>query len=61
MGASSSEIEKQAPGRPKKKIRNLYCKGKPKDKVELNLMQIKEPQNLEEAMSSPQSDEWKKT
>lgn len=59
MGAASSEEESRAPGRPKKKIRNPYgCKGKPKDKVELNLTQIKEPQNLEEALLSPQSDEW---
>lgn len=59
VGESSSRTEKQALGRPKKKIPNPYgCKGKPKDKVELNLMQIREPQNLEEALSSPQSDEW---
>lgn len=60
MGAPSG-TEKQALGRSKKKKRipNPYgCKGKPKDKVELNLMQIREPQNLEEAFSSPQSDEW---
>ncbi|KMQ86904.1 retrovirus-related pol polyprotein from transposon tnt 1-94 [Lasius niger] len=58
VGASSG-TEKQALDRSKKKIPNPYgFKGKPKDKVELNLIQIREPQNLEEAFSSPQSDEW---
>lgn len=58
--ALNSDIEKQASDESTRKIiRNPYGrKGKPKDKVELNLTQIREPQNLEEAFSSPQSDEW---
>jgi len=54
--ASSSKAEKRA---TTKIIRNPYGrKGKPKDEVELNLVQVKEPQSLEEALSSSQSENW---
>lgn len=57
VGVSSNEKEES--DRFKKKIRNLYgCKGKSKDNIELNLMRMKEPQNLEEVLSSSQSSEW---
>lgn len=56
VGASNSEVEKQV---TTKESNNPYRrKGKLKDGVELNLVQIKEPQNLEEALSSPQSENW---
>ena len=46
-------------GRPKKQIRNPYGRrGKPKEAVELNLTQVEEPTNLNEALSSPQADRW---
>lgn len=65
---------KKKVGRPKKKIRNPYGrKGKPKEtnsdtgssdeegsrSVELNFVEIVEPNTLEEALSSPQASEWK--
>jgi len=59
VGASSSETEKRA---TTKIIRNPYGrKGKPKREVELNLVQVKEPRSLEEALSSPQSENWIQT
>lgn len=63
VGASSREVEeKVSSSKPQKKIKNPYdSKGKPKDKIELNLVQIKKPQNLEEALSLLQSSEWIQT
>ena len=63
VGASdeSADETKRKPGRPKKTPpRNPYGrKGKPTEKVELNLLEIDEPTNLKEALSSPQAKKWK--
>ena len=62
-------------GRPKKKTRNPYGrKGKPKEiqriceeeeasteasDIEVNLIEVREPQDINEALASPQSKQWK--
>jgi len=46
-------------GQAKRIIRNPYGrKGKPKEQMEINLTQVREPQNLKEAKASPESAHW---
>lgn len=73
VGARSAE-EKRKAGRPKKKIRNPYRrKGKLKEaqttneeessneqsNIEVNLIEVSELQNVQEALASPQAKQWK--
>lgn len=55
----TASVEKRKVGRPKKVVKNPWgCLGKPKN-IELNLTEIIEPTNYEEAILSSQSNEWK--
>lgn len=59
MGASYNDVKEEVLSTPKRKIRNSYgCKGRSKEKVELNVTQIREPRDLQEALLSSQADEW---
>lgn len=70
-----AESQKRKIGRPKKTVRNPYGrKGKPKPNIddqsacntedssemEINLVEVTEPRDLKEALTSPQATEWKR-
>jgi len=68
----AQEPQKKKAGRPKKVIKNPYGrKGKPREKtqstcdteeseLEINLVEITEPRDLNEALNSPHAAQWKR-